>query len=68
MEPRQHKKLAEILFVIGGICGVAGLVLIFGLNMRPAGAVLLIIASAAVLVSLPTFMLLSMYTASRPKK
>ena len=39
MEPRQHKKLSEILFVIGGICAVIGLVLIFGFGMRTAGAV-----------------------------
>jgi len=62
MEPRQHKKLAEILFAIGGICAVIGLVLIFGFDMRAAGAAVLIVGCALFLISLPTFLLLMMYT------
>jgi hypothetical protein len=68
MEPRQHKRLSEILFAVGGVCLVAGLILLFGLGMRIPGAVLLIIGSASVLIALPTFMLLSMYNATRPRK
>lgn len=68
MEPRQHKKLSEILFVIGGICAVIGLALIFGFDMRTAGAVVLIIGCALFLIALPTFLLLMMYTTAYQKK
>jgi hypothetical protein len=68
MEPRQHKKLAEIMFVIGGILAVVGLVLYFALDIKTAGAVLLIIGSAMILIALPTFMLLMMYTTALQKK
>ena len=68
MEPRQHKKLSEILFVVGGLCIVVGLIVLFGFNMRLPGAIILIIGCGSALIALPTFMLLSMYNATRPKK
>ena len=68
MEPREHKKLSEILFAVGGVCIVIGAILLFGFSMRVPGAIFLIIGSGSVLIALPTFMLLSMYNASRPRK
>ena len=68
MEPRQHKRLSEILFIAGGICIIAGLIVLFGFGMRLPGAIILIIGCSSALIALPTFMLLSMYNATRPKK
>ena len=62
MEPRHYKLLAEILLVIGIIVAAIGAVLIFFFSENKIGAIFLIIGCACALVSLPTFMILTLLT------
>ena len=63
MEPRQVKRLSEILLGVGIILAIIGLAAMYLMEDNTAGAVVLIIGCASAIVSLPTFMLLAAYTA-----
>ena len=62
MEPREYKRLAEILLAIGVVLAVLGLVFIYVAEMGTAGAIILILGCACALLSLPTFMILTIIT------
>lgn len=67
MQPRQYKQLAEILLVIGIAVAAVGVAVMYGLNERTIGAALMLIGGAAALLSLPTFMILMLFTANSKK-
>ena len=68
MEPRQYKLLAEILMVVGLILAIIGLAVIYGLHENTAGAVIMIAGSGMLLISLPTFMILTALSTFNAKK
>ena len=68
MEPRQYLRLSEILLVVGILCAVAGIALIYSLSENTLGAIVLIIGCALALVSLPTFIVISVLSSAKDLK
>ncbi len=62
MEPRQYKTLSEVLLGIGAIVAAIGVAMLCVMDDNTPGALVLIVGCALALVSLPTFMILSMLT------
>jgi len=56
------------MMLVGIIAAFFGVVLMYGLSMNMAGAVLLIVGCALCLISLPAFIILMMITASKELK
>ncbi len=52
----------------GIICSVLGLVVIYGLSENLAGAIILIIGCALSLVSLPTFIMISLFNSAKQEQ
>ena len=67
MEPRQIKKLSEILLGVGIILAVIGLAAMYLMEDNMPGAVILIVGCTSAIISLPTFMLLAAYTTFQKK-
>ncbi|MBE6527736.1 MAG: hypothetical protein E7Z64_00995 [Thermoplasmata archaeon] len=65
MQPRQYKLLSEILLVIGSIVVISGACVLYFLSETMTGALLLIIGCGLVLISLPTFMILTLLAGAR---
>jgi hypothetical protein len=68
MEPRHYKLLAEILMVAGIILAVIGLAVVYGLHENMTGAIIMIAGSGMLLISLPTFMILTALSTFNAKK
>lgn len=62
MEPRQYKLLSEILLGLGALCAAIGVALLYLLDDNLPGALCLIAGCAMALISLPTFMILTLIT------
>jgi hypothetical protein len=62
MEPRHYRQLAIALLVVGAILSGLGLLFIYYFHMNTEGAVMLIFGCAMALLSLPTFMVLMLFT------
>ncbi len=60
MQPGQYKQLSVVLLVMGVILACLGLAAIYILDAGTVGAVLLLIGCALALMSLPTFMILTL--------
>ena len=62
MEPRNLKLLAEILLVVGCILTALGVAVIYVMHEDLIGALVMILGCGMALISLPTFMILTMLT------
>ncbi len=65
MEPRRIKQMSEVLLAVGILLAVIGAVLMFYIEGDTFGIWMLLAGSVMALISLPTFMLLSMYSMSK---
>jgi hypothetical protein len=68
MEPRQYKLLSEIFLAIGVVLAAIGIATIYLYNESTIGAIFLIVGCGCALISLPTFMILTMVTLYREIK
>jgi hypothetical protein len=65
MEPRQHKLLAEVLLVLGIAAVIIGLAVYYLASMKLEGTLIIVAGCIMSLLSLPTFMILAILTATK---